>query len=186
MQSYSASFSNDWGRQEERLKYVVNLIGLLISLTLGGPTSEVMAAPPLGFTILCIKQPNECVGGGASVVSATEETMDTLRGVNNRVNRSIAPRADGAADVWTVNARAGDCEDYVLAKRRALIRAGLPASALRIAFVRTRSGQDHAILIVNTDSGKLVLDNLTGAIKPLSQTRYRIVSVQTANPKQWT
>jgi predicted transglutaminase-like cysteine proteinase len=112
--------------------------------------------------------------------------MDTLRRVNNRVNRSIAPRADGAADVWTVNARAGDCEDYVLAKRHALIRAGLPASALRIAFVRTREGADHAILVVNTSNGKLVLDNLTSAIKPLSQTRYRVVSVQTANPKQWT
>jgi predicted transglutaminase-like cysteine proteinase len=66
-----------------------------------------------------------------------------------------------------------------------LINAGVPASSLRIAYVKTRKGLEHAILVVNTSRGKLVLDNLTGSIKPLSQTGYRIMAMQTANPKKW-
>ncbi len=143
------------------------------------------ANAPLGFTIMCIKHPAECRGGGAGQVTATEEVVTTLQRVNAQVNRSIRPRADGKVDVWTVGARSGDCEDYVLAKRRQLINAGLPPSALRIAFVKTRGGEEHAILVVNTSRGKLVLDNLTGSIKPLSQTGYRLVSMQTADPKRW-
>lgn len=153
-----------------------------MALSAGGVQA---ANPPLGFTVLCIKQPAECRGGGASQVTATNELLSTLQRVNNRVNRAIRPRADGKVDVWTVGARSGDCEDYVLTKRRDLINAGLPPSSLRIAFVKTRRGEEHAILVVNTSQGKLVLDNLTGAIKPLSQTGYRIVSMQTANPKKW-
>jgi predicted transglutaminase-like cysteine proteinase len=147
--------------------------------------AAVAANPPLGFTVLCIKQPAECRGGGDSQVTASTDVMATLQRVNNRVNRSISPREDGAVDVWTVGASSGDCEDYVLAKRHQLINAGVPASSLRIAYVKTRHGAEHAILVVNTSRGKLVLDNLTSSIKPLSQTGYRIISMQTANPKKW-
>ena len=40
--------------------------------------------------------------------------------------------------------------------------------------------------MVNTAKGKFVLDNLTSAIKPLAQTGYRIVSMQGANPRDWS
>jgi predicted transglutaminase-like cysteine proteinase len=127
--------------------------------------------------------------GGEEIAMNTavqvRQPWSTLKRVNAQVNSLISPKSDGRIDVWTVNARAGDCEDYVLSKRKKLIAAGLPASALRIAHVKTSSGEDHAILVVMTDKGKFVLDNLSKAVRPLSQTRYRVLAMQTANPKNW-
>jgi predicted transglutaminase-like cysteine proteinase len=142
---------------------------------------------PLGYQLMCLKTPAECKGGGASKVKATTDIMATLKRVNARVNSSIKPRNDGAVDVWNANATtSGDCEDYVLAKRRALIREGLPASALRIAYVKTRSGVGHAILVVKTSKGDYVLDNLNRSVRPLSQAGYRVISMSGANPMKWS
>ena len=141
---------------------------------------------PLGYQLMCLKTPEECKGGGKAQVAATSDLMATLKRVNSHVNRSIKPRADSGVDVWSASASAGDCEDYVLAKRRALIKAGVPANSLRIAHVKTRRGEGHAILVVKTRGKDLVLDNLTQTIRPLSQTGYRIVSMQGANPRQWS
>jgi predicted transglutaminase-like cysteine proteinase len=141
---------------------------------------------PLGYQLMCLKTPAECKGGGSSTVAASAEVMATLKRVNSRVNNAITPRNDSGADVWNANASSGDCEDYVLAKRRALIKAGLPASALRIAYVKTRGGVGHAILVVKTSRGDFVLDNLNRSVRPLSQSGYRIVSMSGANPKSWS
>ncbi len=141
---------------------------------------------PLGYQLMCLKTPAECKGGGAASVTATGDIMKTLTSVNSRVNRSISPRNDASADVWSVNVSSGDCEDYALTKRRALIKAGLPASALRIAYVKTRRGEDHAILVVKTSKGDFALDNLHSSVRPLSQTGYRVISASGANPLQWS
>jgi len=169
-------------------------LGILVAVVLGMAFSNVAGSGaaiagstgPLGYKLMCLKHPEECKGGGKSKVIADAAIMATLKRVNASVNRSIRPRNDGAADVWTVGASAGDCEDYVLTKRRQLIRAGLPASSLRIAHVKTRRGQDHAVLVVRTSKGDLVLDNLTSAIKPMSQTGHRVISMQSANPRKWS
>jgi len=136
---------------------------------------------------MCLQKPDECTGGGRIQVDVTKNVMATLRRVNSDVNRTIKPRYDTVGtDVWSVNATSGDCEDYVVAKRRALIKAGIPASALRIAYTKTRAGEGHAILLVKTNGSSLVLDNLTAAIKPLSQTGYRIIAASGANPLSWS
>ncbi len=167
---------------------MVLALGLFVALSaLGTGNALARSNAPLGYQLMCLKTPSECQGGGKSKVAATGDVMATLKRVNRTVNASIRPVSDKGADVWNANASsAGDCEDYVLAKRRLLIKAGIPASSLRIAYVKTRSGEGHAILVVNTGKGKLVLDNLTGAIKPLSQTGYRIVSMQGADPRHWS
>lgn len=141
---------------------------------------------PLGYQLMCLKTPAECRGGGAAVVQATPSIMDAIKRVNSRVNATIRPVNDGAADVWSVNVSAGDCEDFALTKRRHLIQAGLPASSLRIAYVKTRSGEGHAILVVKTTSGDFVLDNLNGTVRPLSQSGYRVISASGANPMLWS
>ncbi len=141
---------------------------------------------PLGFQLMCLKNPSECKGGGASAVQATSETMAKLKRINTQVNNAIRPRNDKGADVWTASATEGDCEDYVHAKRRALMAAGLPASALRIAYVKTRSGEGHAILVVKTNQGDFVLDNLNRSVRPLSQSGYRLVAKSGANPLKWS
>ena len=139
---------------------------------------------PVGFQIFCLTNPAHCRGGGGSQVRLTENVMDTLKSVNNRVNHAIAPRGD-RRDEWAINVSSGDCEDYALTKRAALIRAGLPAGALRIAAATTRSGVGHAVLVVRTDQGDLVLDNLTGTIKPSNQTGLRWVAMTNADGRSW-
>jgi predicted transglutaminase-like cysteine proteinase len=157
----------------------------LTGVAAAGPAAAGSKAP-LGYQLMCLKTPAECQGGGASSVNASADIMATLKKVNSRVNRAISPRNDGAADVWNASASSGDCEDYVLAKRRALIKSGLPSSALRIAYVKTRRGEGHAILVVKTSKGDFVLDNLNTSVRPLSQSGYRIVSISGANPRQWS
>lgn len=144
------------------------------------------SSAPLGYQLMCLKTPAECKGGGKAVIEGSAKTMAVIKSVNASVNRAITPRNDGAVDDWSASSSTGDCEDYVLAKRRALIKAGFSASALRIAYVKTRSGEGHAILVVKTSGGDLVLDNLNGNVRPLSQSGYSIVSMSGANPRDWS
>lgn len=141
---------------------------------------------PLGYQLMCLKTPAECRGGGAAVVEKSTRIMALIHKVNASVNRSIAPRSDGAVDRWSVGASSGDCEDYVLTKRRALIKAGVAPSSLRIAYVKTSWGEGHAILVVKTSKGDYVLDNLNGKVRPISQSGYRMVSMSGADPRKWS
>lgn len=160
------------------------IVGSLFFLTiLIQPT--LAKSPPLGFLMMCLSHPEECQSSGAVSVEITDGVLGTIKRVNLSVNHRIRPLADQGNDVWSINATSGDCEEYVLAKRHDLIRSGIPSAALRIAAVKTRSGEGHAILIVNTSRGKFVLDNRTTAIRPLGQTGYRVVSLQSADPYQW-
>ena len=49
----------------------------------------------------------------------------------------------------------GDCEDYVLLKRRMLMQAGWPREALLITVVRDKKGDGHAVLTVKTDQRRI-------------------------------
>lgn len=140
---------------------------------------------PLGFAVFCMMNPKECKNtGGRSVVAHTPKLQAILASVNRSVNNSIRPRHD-RGDVWTVNAKAGDCEDYALTKRSRLIKAGIPAGALRLAVVKTRKGEGHAVLFVKTTAGEFVLDNLKKTIVKRQAMPYRLVSVSSSNPMRW-
>lgn len=159
------------------------LAGGLPAIAGQGATQKAVA--PVGFQLLCLRSPAFCQPGGAAEVALTPEVQDLVGQVNRQVNRAIQPRADGKIDKWTLGATSGDCEDYVLAKRQKLMTLGLPSSALRIAQVRTRSGEGHAVLVVHTDQGDLTLDNLTPAIRKLGASGYRVVAMSTADPLVW-
>ncbi len=125
-------------------------------------TSEMAATPPVRITL-------------DRAVNAR------LQQVNRRVNIQITPEADMGVfheiDVWGASTGVdgrlyGDCEDYVLLKRRELIDGGFPAQALSIAVARTPRGELHAVLIVATDRGDLVLDNLSYWIRPWNDVPY--------------
>jgi predicted transglutaminase-like cysteine proteinase len=108
-----------------------------------------------------------------SVETAQEFSLDRagwrlVNGINRRVNRQIRRSADantyGEEDYWAVpqsQSARGDCEDFVLAKRRALIDAGVPAASLSIAIVETRWGESHAVLLLASDRGEFILDSLS-------------------------
>lgn len=130
----------------------------------------------------------------AGRVALTSETLALLNTVNRQVNQAIIPAADRAAgraaDIWSLpiedGIRAGDCEDYVLEKRRALAAQGLPLAALSIAVVRTRAGETHAVLVVDTDAGELVLDNRSNWLAPWHEVGYRWIKRQDpSDPAKW-
>jgi predicted transglutaminase-like cysteine proteinase len=113
--------------------------------------------------------------------------LTTLDAVNARVNRAIRYMSDvqqyGADDYWTLplepgGSAAGDCKDYVLEKRRALVAAGLPAEDLSIAIVKTGWGETHAVLLVSTSAGELVLDSLSPRVQAWRKVRYAWIERQ--------
>ena len=143
------------------------------------------AITPLSMQFFCAKNRSECAGGGRGQVTMTPNLMAVLKQVNSHVNRSIRPERD-TADIWELNPASGDCEDYVLSKRSALIRQGVSAGALRIAYTHTRRGEPHAVLVVRTGQGDYVLDNLTSSIKTVRASGYTIRSMSSKNPNNWT
>ncbi|HEY8618279.1 transglutaminase-like cysteine peptidase [Phenylobacterium sp.] len=110
----------------------------------------------------------------------SNELWASLNRVNASVNRAIVRRTDleayGVDEIWNtpieLGLKYGDCEDYVLEKRRALLAAGVPREALSIAVVTTARGESHAVLLVETQSGAYVLDNLSPWVMPWASTAY--------------
>jgi predicted transglutaminase-like cysteine proteinase len=80
----------------------------------------------------------------------------------------------------------GDCEDYVLLKRRLLIQRGWPREALLVTVVLDNQNEGHAVLTVTTDKGDYVLDNKKEDILLWSKTGYRFVKRQSqSDPNVW-
>jgi len=146
------------------------------------------AAPPRGLVALCEREPGYCQPAGPvreqDRLPASTDLFSLLNRVNREVNRSLTYRSDretsGEADRWTRPGvgEAGDCEDYVLAKRDRLLRAGLPASALAIAIVHSRNTGFHAVLVVRTTRGDYVLDSAHSRLRRWDRTDYRWLSAQ--------
>ena len=138
------------------------------------------AAPPPGFVGFCMHNLAVCTNHapGPTEVALDDHTKTLLLSVNSRINDAITYEPDmeqfGVANRWQLDAIGGygDCKAYALAKRQALLAAGLPDGALRIAIVRTPQDELHAVLTVDTNAGNLVLDSLTPEIRPWSQTGY--------------
>ena len=72
----------------------------------------------------------------------------------------------------------GDCEDYALEKRARLIAQGWPPASLAIAVAVAPHIGLHAVLIVQTDRGDLVLDNLSSEPEPIASLDYVWISRQ--------
>lgn len=70
----------------------------------------------------------------------------------------------GQTDYWATPVefmkRGGDCEDYAIAKYTALRALGVPENRLRLLILQDmKKNIPHAILVVYTDQGPLLLDN---------------------------
>jgi predicted transglutaminase-like cysteine proteinase len=143
------------------------------------------AKPPIGWIEFCIEYEPECKTKptqARDVVLTTPAWRDLER-VNLFVNTHVKPMTDmehwGVVERWNYpDDGYGDCEDYVLQKRRLLIQAGWPREALLITVVRDKRGDGHAILTVKTDKGEFVLDNQNDQILLWSDTGYRFVKRQ--------
>jgi predicted transglutaminase-like cysteine proteinase len=155
--------------------------------TVGGTTSI-----PVGHMEFCKARPAECRAHAnpVSAVTLTEELWHQLLTINASVNQAVVPVTDQqlyqVAEYWTYPNGYGDCEDYALAKRRQLIDAGWPASTLLMSVVRQANGEGHAVLMVRTDRGDLVLDNQIGSVDLWSDTPYQFIKRQSqADAGKW-
>jgi len=151
------------------------------------------ARPPIGWVEFCNEHARECATTASDprdVVLTSKAWKDLVR-VNRWVNESIRPVTDmdhwGVVERWSYpDDGQGDCEDYVLLKRRMLTQAGWPREALLITVVRDKKGEGHAVLTVKTDKGEFILDNQAEEILLWSETGYRFVKRQSqANPNTW-
>ncbi len=114
-----------------------------------------------------------------------------LNSVTVRVNAAVKPMSDldiyGKNEVWAYpDGGVGDCEDYVLEKRRALSRMGISLADLLITVLRKPDGEGHAVLTVRTDKGDYLLDNLTDKVRRWDETNYTFLKRQAIdNTGRW-
>ena len=140
---------------------------------------------PMGWVQFCRDQPQECSGGSTAprdVVLSAKAWKDLVR-VNSWVNGAIKSITDlehwGVIEKWSYpDDGYGDCEDYVLLKRKMLTEAGWPREALLVTVVRDKKDEGHAVLTVKTDKGDYILDNQAEGVLLWSDTGYRFVKRQ--------
>jgi predicted transglutaminase-like cysteine proteinase len=148
---------------------------------------------PIGWVEFCVEYDPECKtkpSAARDVVLSGQAWKDLVR-INRTVNTNVKPMTD--MDHWGVVERwnypddgYGDCEDYVLQKRKMLMQAGWPREALLITVVRDKNNDGHAVLTVKSDKGEYVLDNQTDDIVLWSDTGYRFVKRQSqSDPNVW-
>jgi predicted transglutaminase-like cysteine proteinase len=155
------------------------------------------AAQPLpAFVRFCEEYPEECVATSGDVekrLPASPQLLSELDQINRAVNRSIIPEGDlehyGIRDYWTLPTDGkGDCEDYALLKRHALIELGWPPSALlmTVVIVSNKKDEAHAVLTVRTTAGDYILDNNVDEVRLWNQTPYHFLMRQSyLNPRAW-
>jgi len=164
---------------------------LTVSSSIHAPEFGV-TLPPIGYVQFCARYKAECrnVGSGETQAELTNNTWAQLVEVNGFVNDKIAPVTDldlyGTVERWDYPSIAGDCEDYVLMKKRYLEGLGFAPGALLITVVFDENGDGHAVLMVRTDGGDFVLDNRRRAVLRWSETGYEYLKRQSqANPRIW-
>lgn len=148
---------------------------------------------PIGWSQFCADNPGECrTPRSAAMVKVLNDTSwNELVAVNLAFNKAIKPITDqdqfGVIENWSyARTGMGDCEDYVLEKRRELVRRGWPLSALLITVVIDREGGGHAVLTVVTDRGEFVLDNQMDKILPWSKSGLTFIRRQSPeNQNVW-
>ena len=148
---------------------------------------------PIGWVEFCVEYKPECNTKPSTPrdVVLTPKAWSDMVKVNAWVNDNIKPITDlehwGVVERWNYpDDGKGDCEDYVLLKRRMLMQAGWPREALLITVVRDKKGEGHAVLTVKTDKGEFILDNQNENVVAWTETGYRFVKRQSqSDPNVW-
>ena len=143
---------------------------------------------PFAHVKFCMTSPDRCKStGGAELIDMTSDARDRIAAINVNVNRAIRPLADPPGqEVWVVGGAAGSCHDYAVTKREQLLQAGFSSRAIRLAVAYTGDGQGHAVVVVRTNQGDMVLDNRTNAIRRWDKTDLHWIKIESSdNPRFW-
>lgn len=161
--------------------------------TVGRIDATGSAKPVQAWNSFCERYHGECDVDRTEppTVALTTRLWKTINTVNRQINASIKPTTDqdhwGVLDRWDLPADgAGDCEDIQLLKRKILVEThGLPRRVLRMTVVIDEQGEGHAVLMVRTDDGELILDNKRSAVLPWHQTGYVFVKREGQDGRDW-
>ena len=153
---------------------------------------------PIGWHIFCQEHEAECHAGtgGAQRVSLNEQSWKALLDIDQLVNQNIGGISDedhyqihakGIANWWTYpDDGMGNCNDYAILKKRLLVEAGWPSSALLLTVVLDHHNEGHLVLMARTDRGDLILDNLEDKVLLWHQTGYTFLKRQSeSDPDMW-
>jgi predicted transglutaminase-like cysteine proteinase len=171
------------GAAEFRVPATVEPFGLSTSTLTEGPlrakwqSVERTIAAEADVIAGCASDPAHCESQPAlrflDIVrtASARDGLARLGEVNRAINLAIRPVGDqaqyGVEDHWssplaTLEAGAGDCEDYAIAKMVALRAAGVAAEDLRLIIIReTATGDDHAMVAARFEGRWRMLDNRT-------------------------
>ena len=172
----------------ERLAYAPATHERAVYVAVGATTRA-----PIGWVEFCVEYNPECKTtpeAPRDIVLTPKVWADMVK-VNDWVNGNVKPVTDlehwGVVERWNYpDDGYGDCEDYVLLKRRMLLQAGWPRQALLITVVRDKKGDGHAVLTVKTNFGEFVLDNQTSEILSWNKTGSHFVKRQSqSDPNAW-
>lgn len=161
-------------------------LALPVNMVVSGTTN-----PPIGHYEFCKKNTSECRStNDTGPATLTRENWKTILEVNYDVNTAVTPLTDmeiyGVEELWAYPTNVGDCEDYVLLKRKRLIDKGFNPADLLITVVLQPNGDGHAVLTVRTDRGDFILDNMRTKVLLWSDTEYTYIKRQSsANAGRW-
>jgi predicted transglutaminase-like cysteine proteinase len=152
-----------------------------------------LSSTPRGWVQFCDDNPQECRDATphAKEIKLDRANYKIIETINADVNTTIKQVSDqeqyGVSEYWAFpTSGMGDCEDFVLEKKRRLIQAGFSKSALLITIVRDLKGEGHAILTIKTDKGDVILDNQVKKPVFWYQTGYQFIKRQAEeNPNHW-
>ncbi len=103
-----------------------------------------------------------------------------IEGVNSIVNRVPYVNDNviyGKNDYWATPMEflknGGDCEDYAITKYVALRALGVPEDRMRILILQDlQKNIPHAVLVVYTDNGAMLLDNQIRSVTPIERVSH--------------
>jgi predicted transglutaminase-like cysteine proteinase len=148
---------------------------------------------PIWWIEFCRTYTNDCNKsfGEVEILIVNTKNWKIIEEINTRVNASIEPLSDEInhwieekwdyAENWY-----GDCEDYVLLKKKKLIEQWFPESSLLITIVRDKNWEWHAVLTIRTNKWDFILDNQTLKIHKWNETWYTYIKIQSQSaPNIW-
>jgi predicted transglutaminase-like cysteine proteinase len=150
------------------------------------------ARPILAWVEFCQKYERECRVDvrEPDTIRLSASAWRTLNEINTTVNHTVSSVTDlehwGVVDRWDfAQDGLGDCEDYQLLKRKRLEQAGLPHRAMLMTVVLDENNEGHAVLMVRTDRGDLILDNKRDAILNWQATGYTFIKRESQADVAW-